>query len=90
MNSNIINNVADPLSSYDVATKNYVDANTFTTAVGVVSGDIKLIVGSNLARSLGCNNLTKVRSWYFCWAQTELCYRSHSRFRITSAYQDKN
>ena len=59
MNSNIIKNVAYPLSSYDVTTKNYVDTNAFTTAGCVVSSDIRLNVGSNLARSLGCNDLTK-------------------------------
>ena len=40
MNSNIIKNVADALSNQDVASKNYVDTNVFTTAGGVVSGDI--------------------------------------------------
>ena len=58
MNSNIIKNVADSLSNHDVAAKNYVDTNTFTTAGGVVSGDIKLNGGSDLVRSLGCNDLS--------------------------------
>ena len=47
----------DPLSNQDVASKNYVDTNAFTTADGVVSADIKLNVGSDLIRSLGCNNI---------------------------------
>ena len=47
MNSHIIKNVANPLSSHDIVTKNNVDKNAFTTAGGVVSGDIKLSVGSD-------------------------------------------
>ena len=58
MNSNIIKNEADPLSNPDVASKNYTDTNAFTTDGGVVSGDIKLSVGSDLVRSLGCNDLS--------------------------------
>ena len=58
MNNHIINTVADPLSNQDVETKNYVDTNAFTTAGGVVSGDIKLSVGSDLVRSQGCNDLS--------------------------------
>ena len=50
--------MADPLSNLDVAFNNYVDANAFTTAGGVVSGDIKSSVGSDLMRNLGCNVLT--------------------------------
>ena len=63
MNSNIITNVSDSVSKQDVATKNYVDTHAFTTAGGVVSGDIKLNVGSDLVRSLGCNDLSACKKF---------------------------
>ena len=63
MNNNNITNVADALSNQDVASKNYVDTNAFTTAGSVVSGDIKLNAGYDLARSLGCNDLTAVKKF---------------------------
>ena len=46
------------MSNQDVATKNYVDAHAFTTTDGVVSVDIKLSVGSDVVRSLGCIDLS--------------------------------
>ena len=52
MNNHIIKNVADPLSNQDVSTKNYVATNAITNDGGVVYGDIKLNVGSDLVRSL--------------------------------------
>ena len=50
MNNNIIKNVSESVSNHDIATKNYVDTYAFTTAGGVVSGDIKLNVDSDLVR----------------------------------------
>ena len=58
MNNNIIKNVSIPVSNQDVVSKNYVDTHAFTTAGGVVSGDIKLSVGSDFIRSLVCNDLS--------------------------------
>ena len=52
-----------PLSSHDVATKNYVDANAITIDGGVVSGDIKLIFGSDLVRCLECNDLSACKTF---------------------------
>ena len=57
--------MADPLSNQDVASKNYVDTNAFTTAGSVMSGDIKLNVDSDLVRSLGWNNLTAGKKFSF-------------------------
>ena len=63
MNNHIIKNVADSLSTQDVATKNCADKKSFTTAGSDVYGYIKLNVGSHLASSLGCNDLTTCKKF---------------------------
>ena len=58
MNSNIIKNVADSLSNQDVVTKNYIHTQAFSTAGGVVSGDVVLGISSDLVMILGCDNFS--------------------------------
>ena len=62
MNSNIVKNVADPLANQDVATKNYVDTNAFTTAGGVVWW-YKIKCWFWLGNWLGCIDLTTGRKF---------------------------
>ena len=56
MSNNIIKDVADPLTNHDVATRHYVDMKD--AVGGVVYGDIKLSIGFDWVKSLGCNALT--------------------------------
>ena len=65
--------------------------NAFTISGGVVSGDIKLNVGSDLVRSLGCNDLSAGKKFTTSAGVTQkyaIVFRTE--FRITSASQDKN
>ena len=74
MNSHIIKNLADRLSNQDVATKNYVDKNATTSAGGVVSGNIKLNVGSDLVLNIGCNDLTTGKKFKLLLRTDTMCY----------------
>ena len=65
--------MSDPLSNQDVATKNYVHTNAFTTDGGVVSGHIKLSVGSDVVRSLGCNDLSAGKKFTLLLGKTHIC-----------------
>ena len=60
------------MSNRDVATKNYVDTHAFTTAGDVVSGDIKLKFGSDLARSLRCNDHSAGKKITLLLGQTQI------------------
>ena len=91
MNSNIIKKVCDLLSNQDVASKNYVDKSVITTAGGDVYGDIKLNVGSDLARSLGCNDLTACKKFTTsAGVRHKYAIVFLTRFTIKCSYQDKN
>ena len=49
MNNHVIKNLTDPLSNQDVATKNYVEKTLLIHTAGcVLSGDVKLNVGSDV------------------------------------------
>ena len=90
-NSHIITNVADPLSNQDIATKIYVHKNAIITAGCVVSGDIKLNVGSDLVRCLGCNEPYNGQEVYTSARVRHKCAIIFlTQFTIKSSYQDKN
>ena len=78
------------MSNQDIATKNYVDTNAFTTAGGVVSGDIKLGAGSDLVRSLGCIDLSAGEKFTSAWVRQKYAIVFRSQFWITIASEDKN
>ena len=46
------------MSNQDVVTKNYIHTHAFSTAGGIVSGDVVLRIGSELIRILGCDDLS--------------------------------
>ena len=73
MNSNIIKNVADPLSNQDPVTKIYIHTHAFSTAGGVVSGDVVLRIGSDLVRILGCDNLSAGKKFILMLGHTQIC-----------------
>ena len=74
--------MTDPLSNQDVATKNSIGKDAITTAGEVVSGDIKLNVGSDLVRSLECNDLTTGKKFTFCWDSHKYAITFLTRFTI--------
>ena len=47
--------------------------HAFTTTGGVVSGDIKLSVSSDLVTSLGCNDLSAGKKFTLLLGQTQIC-----------------
>ena len=78
------------MSNQDLTTKNYVATNAFTTAGSIVSGDIKLSVGSDLVRSLGYNDLSAGKKFTLLLGTHKYANVFRTQFRITSAHQDKN
>ena len=63
------------------------------TAIGAIdlSGDIKSSVGSDLIRSLGCNNLSAGEKFaLLLGSDTNMSNVFRNQFRITSTHQDKN
>ena len=61
------------MSNQDVATKNYVDTHAFTTAGGIVYGDIKLKLVSDLVSSLGFNDHSTGKKFTLLLGQTQIC-----------------
>lgn len=58
MDDHLIKNASDLTLNQDVATKTYVDRNSFTTAGGVMLSDINMGVRSDKVRRQGCTDLT--------------------------------
>ena len=54
-----------------------------------MSGDIKLNVGSDLVRSLRCNDLTTGKKFTLLLGSDKYTIVFHTQFRIASACQDK-
>ena len=74
LNTNIVKNVADPLSNQDVVTKIiYTHTHAFSIAGGVVSGDVVLSIDFDLVRILGCDNLSASKKFILMLGHTQIC-----------------